>query len=361
MTVHVGLIGAGNITGTHARAVSETPDASVAAVFGSNPEKVRALSAEYGCAHYTDFERFLAHKPMDMVTIGSPSGLHAEQGIAAARCGLHVLTEKPLDVSTTRADELISETAKAHVKLGVFFQDRFKPGIRRLKDCVDSGALGKPILADARVKWYRPPDYYKNSRWRGTRAFDGGGALINQAIHTLDLLLWIFGDVVAVQARKTTALHDIEAEDTLVATLEFANGALGSVIATTSVFPGYPRRIELSGSEGTLILTDDQLTAANLRDSATTPRLEPAGDPVDDRAASPLISDFLPHQAVLEDFIRAIQSGGEPLCNGREGRRSLALVEAIYASCLAVGASSSFERDEPPVSIRRVRRLPSQR
>lgn len=335
MTVHVGLIGAGNITGTHARAVSETPDARIAALFGSNPEKVRALSAEYGCAHYTDFERFLAHRPMDMVAIGSPSGLHAEQGIAAARCGLHVLTEKPLDVSTTRADELISETAKAHVKLGVFFQDRFKPGVRRVRDCVNSGALGKPILADARVKWYRPPDYYKNSRWRGTRAFDGGGALINQAIHTLDLLLWIFGDVVAVQARKTTALHDIEAEDTLVALLEFANGALGSFIATTSVYPGYPRKIELSGSEGSLILTDDQFSAANLRDSSSAPRSEPAGDPVDDRAVSPLISDFRPHQAVLEDFIRVIRSDGEPLCNGREGRRSLALVEAIYASCLA--------------------------
>lgn len=333
MTVHLGIIGAGNISRTHARAASEVPGVRIVALFGSNGEKVRVLSAEYDCVPYTDFEKFLAHKPMDMVAIGSPSGFHAQQGIAAARCGLHVLTEKPLDVTTARADELISEAAKARVKLGVFFQDRFKPGIRCMKNCVASGALGKPILADARVKWYRPPEYYKNSRWRGTLAFDGGGALINQGIHTLDLLLWIFGDIVAVQALKSTALHDIEAEDTLVALLDFANGALGSFIATTSVHPGYPRQIELSGSEGTLVLADDHVIASNLRNNMTALRLEPTGRSVDDRAASPLISDLRPHQAVLEDFIRAIQSDGEPLCNGREGRRSLAVVEAIYASC----------------------------
>ena len=333
MTVHLGLIGAGNISRTHARAAVAIPGVKITAVFGSNREKVKALSAEYECAAYTDLEKFLAHEPMDIVAIGSPSGLHAEQGIAAARRAVHVLTEKPLDISTARADALISEAAKARVKLGVFFQDRFKPGIRRLKDCVDSGALGKPILAEARVKWYRPPDYYKNSRWRGKLAFDGGGALINQAIHTLDLLLWAFGDVRAVQARKSTAFHEIEAEDTLVALLEFANGALGSFLATTSVYPGYPRQIELSGSEGTLVLADDRITAANLRNNADAQPCESAERSIDDRAASPLISDFRPHQAVLEDFIGAIQSSREPLCSGREGRRSLALVEAIYASC----------------------------
>ena len=335
MTLHLGLIGAGNISRTHARAAAAIPDVKITAVCGSNAEKVRSLSTEYCAVPYTNLDQFLSHKPMDMVAIGSPSGLHADQGVAAARRGLHVLTEKPLDISTARADALISEAATARVKLGVFFQDRFKPGIRRMKECVDSGALGSPILADARVKWYRPPDYYQNSRWRGSRALDGGGALINQAIHTLDLLLWIFGDVVAVQARKSTAFHDIEAEDTLVALLEFANGALGSFLATTSIYPGYPRQIELSGSEGTVVLTDDQITAANLRISTKAPPPESNESALDARASSPVISDCRAHQAVLEDFVHAVQSGREPLCNGREGRRSLALAEAIYASCLA--------------------------
>ena len=169
-----------------------------------------------------------------------PRGCTPEQGIAAARHGLHVLTEKPMDISVERADALIAETKKAGVKLGVFFQDRCKPDILRVKNAVDSGMLGRPILADARVKWYRPPDYYAKSRWRGTWALDGGGALINQAVHTLDLMVWIFGEVASVQAASKTALHEIEAEDTLTALLQFANGALGVLQATTSAFPGLP-------------------------------------------------------------------------------------------------------------------------
>src|SRR6516165_8861878 len=195
MTISIGLIGGGNITDTHARAVRAVAGAEVAAIYGTNPEKVQRLSKEHGGAAYTDLDSFLAHRPMDMVVVGSPSGMHAAQGIAAVRKGLHVLTEKPIDITTERADALIAETDKAGVKLGVFFQDRCKPDLLRVKRAVDLGLLGRPILVDARVKWYRSPGYYSNSRWRGTWALDGGGALINQAVHTIDLMLWLFGDV----------------------------------------------------------------------------------------------------------------------------------------------------------------------
>lgn len=191
----------------------------VSAIYGTNAGKVERLAAEFGAAAYTDFEKFLTHRPMKMVAIGSPSGLHAEQGIAAAQRGLHVLSEKPLDINTKRADALIAAAAKTGVRLGVFFQDRFKADLLRVKRWVDAGVLGKPILADARVKWYRQENYYGESKWRGTLRLDGGGALINQGIHTVDLLLWMFGDVAAVQAMRKTALHKIEGEDTLVATL----------------------------------------------------------------------------------------------------------------------------------------------
>src|SRR5205823_6637328 len=176
------------------------------------------------------------------------------------------LTEKPIDISTERADALIEAADRNRVKLGVIFQDRLKPDICKLKQWVSSGVIGKPILADARVKWYRPPDYYDNSRWRGTRALDGGGALINQGVHTVDLLLWLMGDVTRVQSKAITALHKIEVEDTLVATLEFSNGAVGTLEATTSVYPGYPRRLEVTGSEGTIIVEHDRIVAADLRD-----------------------------------------------------------------------------------------------
>ncbi len=332
MPTYIGLIGGGNITETHARAAREVPGVEIAAIYGTNEEKVGRLCREHGGRSYSDFDQFLDHRPMDLVAIGSPSAIHGAQGIAAVRRGLHVLTEKPIATTTERADALISEADKAGVKLGVFFQDRCKPDILRVKKAVDAGVLGQPILADARVKWYRSPDYYAKSRWRGTRALDGGGALINQAVHTVDLMLWLFGNVVSVQASSKTALHTIEVEDTLIALLQFANGALGALQATTSVYPGYPRRLELSGSQGTLIIEQDRLLAADVRNPPED--LLHGGDTDLNRSAdSPVVIDARGHQAVLEDFLQAIQSNTIPRCDGRDGRRSLALVEAIYAAC----------------------------
>ena len=329
MTTHIGLIGAGNISETHARAARAIPGVEIAAVFGANREKVERLRREYGGVPYWEFEKFLAHRPMAMVAIGSPSGLHAEQGIAAARQGLHVLTEKPIDITLERADALIEEANKAGVKLGVFFQDRSKPDILQVKKFVEAGSLGRSILADARVKWYRPPEYYEKSRWRGTWDLDGGGALINQAVHTLDLMLWMFGDVKSVQAMSKTALHKMEAEDTLTALLEFASGALGVLQATTSVYPGYPRRLELTGTNGTVILEQDRLLAADIRNSSDK-LLRGSEADKNVSSSSPVVSDARGHQAVLEDFLEAIRTNREPRCNGLEGRRSLALAQAIY-------------------------------
>ncbi len=329
MTLHVGLIGGGNISETHARAAAAIPGVAIAAVYGTNTVKVQHLAHTHGGQSYDDFEAFLNHRPMDFVVVGSPSGLHAFHGIAAADRGLHVLTEKPIEISTERADELIAAAQKSGVKLGVMFQDRFKPDIRRLKQSIDRGAIGKPLLIDARVKWYRPPEYYGGSRWRGTLDMDGGGALINQAVHSMDLLLWLFGDVIRVQARTATALHKIQGEDTAVALLEFASGALGTLLATTAAFPGYPRRIEATGTQGTLILEHDRIVAADLRVASNGMTVSPPSQD-NENIASPVVSDFSGHQAIIEDFIRAIRENSTPACDGLEGRRSIALVEEIY-------------------------------
>lgn len=343
MTTYIGLIGGGNITETHARAARAVPGVEIAAIYGTNEAKVSRLCREHGGKPYSDFDQFLAHHPMDLVVIGSPSGMHAAQGIAAARRGLHILTEKPIDITTERADALISEAESAGVKLGVFFQDRCKADVLRVKKALDAGVLGHPILADARVKWYRPPEYYSSSRWRGTWALDGGGALINQAVHTLDLLLWLFGNVVSVQASSKAALHAIEVEDTLVALLQFANGALGVLQATTSVYPGYPRRLELTGSQGTMIIEQDRLLAADLRNPPED--LLHGGEADQNSSAfSPVVSDVRGHQSVLEDFLKSIHTNTSPSCDGREGRRSLALVEAIYAACRTGGKCCTPDR-----------------
>ncbi len=341
MTTHIGLIGGGNISQTHARAARAISGVEIAAVYGTNAEKVARLCREHGGKPYQDFDAFLAHRPMDLVVIGSPSGLHATHGIAAARRGLHVLTEKPIDISTERADALIDAAARSRVKLGVIFQDRLKPDIRRLKHWLDSGLLGKPLFADARVKWFRPPEYYGNSKWRGTFALDGGGALMNQGVHTVDLLLWLLGDVTRVQARTATALHKIEAEDTAVAILEFASGALGILQATTAAYPGYPRRVEISGTEGTVILEHDRIIAADLR-NAPPAGFAPAEADTNPSASSAVVSDVRGHQAVFEDFLRAIQDDRAPACDGREARRSLALIEAIYRAAKSSAKSASL-------------------
>lgn len=329
MTMHVGLIGGGNISETHARAIKAIPEVKLSAVYGNNADKVQRLCREYGGTPYDQFDRFLDHRPMDLVAIGSPSGLHGAHGIAAARRGLHVLIEKPIDISTVRADELIQSAEKAGIKLGVMFQDRLKPDIRRLRQWIAEGVIGEPLLVDARVKWYRPPSYYGDSKWRGTLNLDGGGALINQAVHTVDLLLWLFGDVIQVQAQTATMLHSIQGEDLATALLAFANGARGVLQATTAAFPGYPRRIELTGTEGTVVLEHDSIIAADLKNAPAHVTANPPSANTEN-VSTPVVSDFSGHKAIFEDFIRAIRNGSDPACDGREGRRSIALVEEIY-------------------------------
>ena len=221
-------------------------------------------------------------------------------------------------------------------KLGVFFQDRVAHDLVRLKQLIHAGQLGKPILVSASVKWYRPPEYYSESRWRGTRALDGGGALINQGVHTVDLLLWLMGDVTRVQSKAITALHKIEVEDTLVATLEFSNGAVGTLEATTSAYPGYARRLELTGSEGTIVVEGDQIVKADLRH----PLEEPPGtkeEVAHNGAKSAVVSHVGGHRRLLQDFISAIETNGSPRCDGHEARRSVALVEALYESSRTSG------------------------
>ena len=303
--MRIGILGAGGISDTHVRAAHGIDGAQVVAVHGANRDKAAALARLAGAVPYEHLQDFLAH-PMDVVAIGSPSGLHAEQAIAAVQRGLHVIVEKPLDTTPAKVDALIEAADRAQVKVGVFFQERLMPEIAAIKAAVDEGRIGTPVFISGRLPWYRPPEYYGNSRWRGTRALDGGGALMNQGIHTVDLLLWLFGPVSGVLGRTANRLHQIEVEDTAVAALQFENGALGSMEATTAAAPGFPRRLEVTGTLGTLVHEDPPRPAA--------------------------VADATPHRRVLEDFLRAVRTGSEPACDAREGRRSVALIDAIYRS-----------------------------
>lgn len=329
--INLGILGAGNISETHARAAAAVPGVRLVAVHGGNQARAERLAATYGAAAYADLDAFLSHEPMDVVAIGSPSGLHAEQGVRAVQRGLHVLVEKPIDITLERADRLIAAADDAGVRLGVFFQDHVQPDLMRAREAIAGGRIGRPLLASARVKWYRPPEYYGQSRWRGTWALDGGGALMNQGIHTADLLLWLLGPVRRVSAKATTALHRIEVEDTVIALLEFESGALATLEATTAAYPGYRRRLEISGTEGTLMIEHDRLVAADLRtpgDDLIT------GNAADQNlsASSPVVSDVRGHQRLFEDFVDAIRNGRQPTCTGRDARLSIQLVTAVYES-----------------------------
>ena len=330
MAFRLGIMGGGNISGTHARAAGEVPGCEVVAVWGRNAGKAQHLAEVMRAAAYTDLDRFFAH-PMDGVLIGTPPGVHGDHAIAAAEKGLHVLVEKPIEVSTARTDDMIAACDRANVKLGVFFQDRTSPEIAWLKRLVSGGGIGKPLLFSARVKWYRPPEYYSGSRWRGTWKLDGGGAFMAQGSHTADLLLWLFGEVDRVYALTPTLMHQVEVEDTVVACLDFRNGVVGTFEATTAAYPGFPRQLEITGTEGTIVLQNDHIVSVDLRSAWDDP--VPRGPEDDsDRASTAMISDLRGHRRIIEDFILAVRQDATPLCDGWEGRRTIALAEAIYRS-----------------------------
>ena len=357
MIRHVGILGGGGISETHARAAAALPDLRVAAVCGRDAARVEALAAKHGAAPFTDVQAFLRHRPLDIVAIGTPSGVHANDIEAAAAHGLHILCEKPLDISTARIDRMLEAVGRAGVTLGVFFQDRSTPDLLEVKDALVAGRLGRPILADARVKWYRPTEYYAQSLWRGTWALDGGGALMNQGIHTVDLLLWLLGDVRRVYARTLAALHAIEVEDTAVAVLEFASGAVATLEATTAAWPGYDRRVAISGTLGTVVIEQARVAKWDLRapalDGASggAAAADPVGANDKGAAAGPsasthVVADASAHRRVFEDFVSALDAGRPPRVDGREGRRSVALIEAIYASSRS-GQPVDVIPDEP--------------
>lgn len=329
--IGIGILGCGNVATIHAEAIRHVPDLRLVAVSSRSAASTRKLSERFQVPGYADIERFLAEPSLMAVDICTPSGTHSALGCMAAGHGKHVLVEKPIDVSLAAADSLIEACERAGVCLGVSLQSRFLDAPRTLKDAVDTGRLGAPVAASAYIKWYRSADYYRSATWRGTFSLDGGGALINQAIHTVDLLRWIMGPVENLSAFSDRRVHSrIEGEDTLVAALRFQCGALGVIEAATSTYPGFKRRVEISGTEGTAILDGDNITTWALRDGSSNPA--PPSREVADGSADPMAIDFEGHRRVMDDFAAAIREGRKPFVDGYQGRQSLELVLAAYES-----------------------------
>jgi predicted dehydrogenase len=328
--VRLAIVGTGMVARYHAQAIAATPGAQLVATSRSDPSKAAAAVAEFGVPCETSYERLLARPDVDAVAICTPSGAHAAQTIAAARAGKHVLVEKPMALTTEDADAMIAACRDAGVRLGVALQRRTEPAYQAVRTAITEGVLGSTVMGLALIPYHRTQAYYDSAAWRGTWAEDGGGALMNQGIHIADLLLWFMGDVDEVQARVATVSHDIEVEDDLAATLRFKSGALGSILATTAAAPGFPHRVEVYGTRGGVQLEAEAIVrwegeAAPKVDDALRPGTASAG-----AGSSPTGITATGHARVLADFVAAIREGRAPLISGEEGRRSLALVLAIY-------------------------------
>lgn len=337
MTFGFGIIGCGMIANFHARAIREIAGAELLACYNPTAPKAEKLAAEYGCVAYTDLDQMLSHPGLNIVTIGSPSGAHLEPCLAAAHAGKHVIVEKPLEVTLDRCDQMIAACEKAGVQLATIFPSRYHGSSLLLKNAVDAGRFGKLALGDAYVKWYRTQQYYDSGAWRGTWKLDGGGALMNQAIHSVDLLLWLMGPVVEVCAHTATLAHErIEVEDVAVASLRFANGALGVIEATTAGFPGSLKKIEITGSAGTAILEEEDIIKWQFAESSEQDekiRQEMLGKTkTGGGAADPAAIGHQAHAALFRDVLTAISQQRPSAIDGREGRRSVELILAIYES-----------------------------
>ncbi len=330
-----GIIGCGNIAKIHAQAIRAIPGCRLIGFCGKSREKAQRMADEFESTWTVDLRKFLENPELQAVSICAPSGVHAEIGIQAARAGKHVMVEKPIDVTRSKAIALIEACQKAQVKLAVIFQSRFLPAVQFLKRSIDEGCLGKLLAADAYVKWYRTPEYFEAARWRGTQALDGGGALINQAIHTIDLLQYLAGPVESVFGLTRRLLHHaIEAEDTAAAVVNFREGAIGVIQGSTSIFPGFSRRLEIHGENGSAILDGNDITCWKLKDDGgiAMPQEILCGKDSSDGASNPMNLDIAGHQRQIVDFIESIEQDREVLVPGEEGLKALEIVLAIYES-----------------------------
>lgn len=337
MPVGFGIVGTGMISRFHARAIGDVRGAKLVACYDRAADRTAAFADEFDCTAYTSLDSLLDDDRVDAVTVTTPSGSHMEPAIVAARAGKHVIIEKPLEVTLKRCDKIIQECDKHRVKLSTIFQSRFHDSAKKLRQAIDEQRFGRLTLGDAYVKWWRSQEYYDSGAWRGTWQLDGGGALMNQAIHSVDLLTWLMGPVAEVQALTATLAHErIEVEDVAVASLRFENGALGIIEASTAVHPGFLKRIELHGTTGSAILEEEDIKfwdfAKKSRRDAAILRAMQSKKSAAGGAADPAAIDHHGHAMQFQDFVRAINSDGTPAIDGYEGRRSVEIILAVYKS-----------------------------
>lgn len=334
------IVGCGMIARFHVRALADVPGTRLAAFVTRNPASAEKLIADTGTPPvpvFTDLAAALNRPDVHVVIVTTPSGAHLEPAVAAAQAGRHVVVEKPLEIAPERCDRIIDACDRNRVKLCTIFPSRFHDANVALKAAVDAGRFGRLTLGETTCKWWRSQAYYDEGGWKGTRTLDGGGALMNQAIHNVDLLLWMMGDATHVSGFTATLAHErIEVEDTAVACLKFKNGALGVIQATTSVYPGLPKTIAIHGDRGTAVIEQEDILrwdfSPETADDAKVKERFAKKVGASGGASDPKAISHEGHARQLADFVRAIQTNTAPKVDGREGRKSVALICAVYES-----------------------------
>ncbi|MGH3090573.1 MAG: Gfo/Idh/MocA family protein, partial [Rubrobacteraceae bacterium] len=323
------IIGAGTIGAVHAREVGKLEGAHLVAVAEPREEAGRELAREHGAEWCPSIEDLLSREDVDVVILCTPSGLHPEGAVAAARAGRHVISEKPMAVTLEGVDRMIEACDEAGVTLSVIFQYRFNRAAMRLKKALDAGLFGRPILGNALVHWHRTDDYYREKGgWRGTWDLDGGGALMNQSIHAIDLLQWLLGPVESLNAYAATLTHDIETEDTATAALRFESGAMGVIQGTTSTHTDYPLKVEIRGEKGGATLEGARLTSWHVSREEETlfpEELHAFPDTPDEPFGAA-------HGRQLGAIFEALREGESPPLSGEEARKAVEIILGIYRS-----------------------------
>ncbi|MEM1221859.1 MAG: Gfo/Idh/MocA family oxidoreductase [Verrucomicrobiota bacterium] len=334
-----GIIGTGMIGSFHAQAIAAMGNGELGGVADKVFQRSQAFAEEYQTRAYESVDAMLTDPAIEIVTIGTPSGAHYDPAMAAIEAGKHLVIEKPLEITTARIDAMIEAAESKGVTIAAVLNRRFHPGMDAFKEAADLGRFGKLTSASAYVKWYRDQAYYDSAGWRGTWALDGGGALMNQSIHTIDALLYLAGPVKSVQANTACLAHtDIEVEDIAVATLEFVNGALGVIEGSTCTWSksGHPARVQLSGTEGSVFLADevfeiwDFMNEAEIDQQVRSQFMK--GSEPGLGANDPTAINFYQHQRNFEEVVTAIKEGRQPTTSASEARKSVELIEAIYKS-----------------------------
>ncbi len=337
-----GVIGLGVNGSKHVSLLSEIPGAQLTAVCDIIDERWQPVSQRYGITGYHDYHQLLAREDIDIINICTPSGLHGDMAIAAAEAGKHAIVEKPMDVSLEKADAMIHAFRRAERKLCVISQHRFDPATVALKAAIDRGELGDLLLAEVTCNWYRSQAYYDEADWRGTWALDGGGALMNQSIHTIDVFQYLAGPVASVYSQTDRLGHvGIEVEDTAIAIWRLAGGGMASVVGTTVAYPGLPTQIALYGTKATAVLTGKTLThwyrrpegesGLRARDKHAV-NLAQASAVDADGASDPAQFTVQAHRLEIEDMMQAVRENQSPKVTGEEGRKPLALILGMYES-----------------------------